>query len=203
VQPREELVGRAAAGDREALAELIARHGPSVRGGLSIPARWSALLTSEDVLQDAYAEALLHVGELAARSEEGFRAWLTAIAQNKLRDALRLLDADKRGGGRRAAEPASREESFSALGGQIEATTTTPSRHLARREMRPALERALERLPEAQSRAVRLYDLEGRAVGEVAAELGRSPGAVLMLRARAHRRLAELLEPDIGPASGA
>jgi DNA-directed RNA polymerase specialized sigma24 family protein len=38
-----------------------------------------------------------------------------------------------------------------------------------------------------------MYDLEGRPVQEVAQALGRSPGAVYMLRARAHRRLSEIM----------
>jgi DNA-directed RNA polymerase specialized sigma24 family protein len=38
-----------------------------------------------------------------------------------------------------------------------------------------------------------MYDLEGRSVQEVSASLHRTPGAVYMLRARAHRELAELL----------
>ena len=43
---------------------------------------------------------------------------------------------------------------------------------------------------------IRLYDLEGRPIAEVAAEMGRSSGAVHMLRARAHDRLRELLGPE-------
>ena len=38
-----------------------------------------------------------------------------------------------------------------------------------------------------------LYDIEGRSVQEVGAHLNRSPGAVYMLRARAHEQLAGLL----------
>jgi DNA-directed RNA polymerase specialized sigma24 family protein len=38
-----------------------------------------------------------------------------------------------------------------------------------------------------------MWDLEGHSVEEVAASLGRSPGAVYMLRARAHRQLAEIM----------
>jgi len=37
------------------------------------------------------------------------------------------------------------------------------------------------------------YDVEGRSIQEVGAHLNRSPGAVYMLRARAHEQLAGLL----------
>ena len=56
---------------------------------------------------------------------------------------------------------------------------------------------ALGSLPGDYEKVVRMYDLEGRPIGEVAAELGRSEGAVYMLRARAHDRLRE----QMGPAS--
>lgn len=55
------------------------------------------------------------------------------------------------------------------------------------------LERMLSRLPADYERVIRMYDLEGRGIEEVASELGRSSGAIYMLRARAHERLAGLL----------
>ena len=51
----------------------------------------------------------------------------------------------------------------------------------------------LERLPADYAAAIRMYDLEGREIGEGASELGRSTGAVHMLRARAHDQLGALL----------
>jgi DNA-directed RNA polymerase specialized sigma24 family protein len=51
----------------------------------------------------------------------------------------------------------------------------------------------LERMPPDYAGVIRHYDLEERPVAEVAAALGRSAGAVYMLRARAHDLLRELL----------
>ena len=46
-----------------------------------------------------------------------------------------------------------------------------------------------------------MYDLMGKPVAEVAAALGRSEGAVYLLRVRAHRRLADILgAKSRGPA---
>lgn len=56
---------------------------------------------------------------------------------------------------------------------------------------------ALARLPESYGRVVAEVDISERPVAEVAAELNKSPGAVHMLRSRAHARLRELLgEPE-------
>ncbi|HEY3242379.1 MAG TPA: sigma-70 family RNA polymerase sigma factor, partial [Phycisphaerae bacterium] len=52
---------------------------------------------------------------------------------------------------------------------------------------------AIGKLPADYAKVVRMYDLEGRSVAEVAAAVGRSEGAVYMLRSRAHDRLRELL----------
>jgi len=48
-------------------------------------------------------------------------------------------------------------------------------------------------LPPDYEKVVRLYDLQCKSAVEVAAELGRSEGAVYMLRARAHERLKQEL----------
>ena len=77
-------------------------------------------------------------------------------------------------------------------------TQTTPSGAAARAEGAARLKRAIGQLPEPYRRVVELFDLEERPMDEVAAALGRSPGAGYMLRARAHRHLADLL----GTASG-
>ena len=48
-------------------------------------------------------------------------------------------------------------------------------------------------LPPDYARTIQLYDLEDRSVEEVAAAMGRSAGAVFMLRTRALDRLRVLL----------
>ena len=73
---------------------------------------------------------------------------------------------------------------------------TTPSRIASRKERQAILDECLNRLPPDYQLVLRHYDLEGRPVSEVAGALERSPGAVFMLRARAHDRLRELL-PEV------
>lgn len=197
------LLERATAGDADALSTLLARHGPAVARAIyaDIGAPWRALLDAEDVMQVTYLEAFLHAEHIAARDGVGFAAWLRRIAQNNLRDALRELDRAKRPSPARRvhAGGGAGSDSHVALIEMLGATSATPSRHVAQREAVQVLDTLLQRMPPDYATVIRRYDLDERPVGEVAAELGRSAGAVYMLRARAHDLLRDLLlsETDI------
>ena len=104
-----------------------------------------------------------------------------------------MLEAETRGGNRQRIEPGANDESFAALYEVLGGTSTTASRQAARKEAKAALEKAIRRLPDTYVQVITMYDLEGRPLKEVARALNRTPGATSMLRARAHRRLAELM----------
>jgi len=187
----ETAIRRARAGDLEALAELLEAHSAGLRARLRarVPATHRALLDADDVLQVTWLEAFLQIERLAGDTPAAFSAWLTRIAENNLRDGVRELERDKRPDPRRRADPQAAEGLLEALRSQI----TSPSRAAAREEAARLLEAALAGLPDDYARVVRLYDLEGRSIEATAAELGRSNGAVHMLRQRAHDRLRERL----------
>ncbi len=191
-----DLQHRAARGDREALVELLEQTGPSIRKQLSpkLPKRWQALLTMDDVLQETYTDAFLDIAEFTPADGRSFERWLQAIAHNNLQGAIRMLDAEKRGGGgRKRLVPGDSDDSRWVLCQTLGLTRTTPSRVVARTEACVHLQKAIDQLPEDHRAVVRLYDLERHPVAVVCAALGRSPGAVFMLRARAHRKLRELM----------
>ncbi len=190
----DELLHRALGGDADALGALLQHHAPAVRRQLAgaIPRRWRPLMSIDDVLQQAFAEVFVGIGRFRDRGGQSFLGWLVTLARCTLIDGLRMLEADKRGGGRRQVFGVG-EESSVALYEMLGGNTSTPSRHAARGEATGAVRRAMESLPEAQRRLVELYDLQGMPVEAVAATLGRSVGAVYMMRARAHRALCQVL----------
>lgn len=194
----QELLDQARAGAQEAVAELLERHGPPVRAGLrgAIPARWQSLLSEDDVMQQTYADAVLGLEGFEPRGDGAFRGWLAALARHNLLDAIKWLEADKRGGRDRRRLEQPDEQSYAALWEHLAVTSATPSRSAARGEARGVLAAALEKLPPLYRRVIELYDLRGAPAEEVAAELNRSKGAVFMLRSRAHERLAGLLGPQ-------
>ena len=190
-----ELVHQAARGDADALSSLLERHGRLIRDRLAgqIPRRWRAALSADDIMQQTYIDAFVDMNRFVPNGKGSFPAWLSSLAKCNLVDAVRMLEADKRGGNRRRIDPTSRDESFTALHDLIGPTRSTPSRHAARDEACAVLQWAVQQLPETYRQIVELYDLEGQPVQEVAWKLKRSPGAVFMIRARAHRRLREIM----------
>ncbi|HVP73836.1 MAG TPA: sigma-70 family RNA polymerase sigma factor [Phycisphaerales bacterium] len=191
----DDLLANAIAGDDAALEQLLALHGPEVRRRLhgAIGERWQSALSLDDVMQEAYTDAFLNIRRFVAHNEDAFAAWLTTLARRNLIDAIRLLEAQKRGGQHRAVEPAGPDESCVALCERLCTTSSTPSRRAATAETCAALRRAMADLPPSYRTVVQMLDLDAQPVEAVASELGRSVGAVYMLRARAHRCLADLL----------
>ena len=195
------LLDRARDGDRDALGALLARVGPEVARGLEIAPTWRGMLDADDVMQVTYLEAFLQFDRFDPGRGTSFEAWLSRIARNNLLDAVRGL------GRRRRPQPRDRIGTAGVSGGTassvmllelLGATSTTPSRVAGTAEGVELLNRAIATLPEDYGRVVRLYDLEGGSIDAVAESMGRSRGAVHMLRARAH----DLLRERLGSASG-
>jgi len=199
------LLQRAVEGDVSALRVLLERHGGEVRARIAgrIDRRWQAYIDDDDVMQIAYIEAFLHIDQLVARDTTSFVAWLTRIAENALRDAIRGLSRLKRPDPMRRVEPNITADSYFTLLDCLGVTTTTPSREVVKKDAMGALESAIQHLPDDYRTAVRLYDLEGRSIADVASTMGRSEGAVHMLRGRAHDCLRKSLSSSAffsGPA---
>jgi len=184
----------AVAGDRDALGRLLERYGPAVAANLQIGARWRGSLDAGDVMQVSYIEAFLHISSFDVENAAAFPAWLTRIAKNNLRDGIRALEArGNRAEQRVEATPS--DDSCIGLLDLLVGSVSTPSTSMRNREACEQLHAALDQLPDDYASAVRLFDLEGRPIDEVAAALGRSTGAAYMLRQRAHDRLRTLLGP--------
>ena len=192
----DELVSQAVSGDTDALGALLREHGSTVRRRLNIASVWQGVLDTADVMQVTYIEAFLRIGQLTSQTTEAFVAWLTRIAENNLRDAIKELERAKRPDPRRRVRRGNPEESTITLLETLGCTTATASRHAANREALGLLETAVARLPDTYQKVICLFDLEDQAAHQVAKALGRSPGAVYMLRARAHDRLREVLGPE-------
>jgi RNA polymerase sigma factor (sigma-70 family) len=189
--PDDPRIARAVAGDADALTSLLQETAPRLRAQLSLDRRWQSVMDIDDVLQVTFLEAFLRIGAFEPGSPQAFFAWLRRIAENNLRDAVKGLEAAKRPPP--AIQPASAPDSGSSPSYALGVTSATPSRAAVGREHAQLLNTALDALPPDYATVIRRYDLEGREIQDVATALKRSPGAVHMLRARAHDRLRELL----------
>lgn len=194
----DDLLRAAVGGDRAALVALLQELSPPIRARIEgkIPAAMRPMLDADDVMQVTYSEAFLRLKRFTTGGAGAFAAWLGRLAENNLIDAVRAMEAAKRPDPRkRVGGGADSEASMVQLVELLGVTNTTPSRVMAKGEASGALLRAIDSLPEQYAKVVRLYDLAGKSVREVAAELGKSDGAIFMLRARAHERLRELMGP--------
>jgi RNA polymerase sigma-70 factor (subfamily 1) len=189
------LLTLATDGDTGALRTLLERHGARIWTEVDrdIGARWRSALDADDVMQVTYMEAFLRIRDLAARDAATFVAWLRRIAQNNLRDAIKELERKKRPNPAMRVHAPVGATSYVTLVEVLGANTNTPSRHVAQQEAADIIDEMLQRIPPDYAKVVKMYDLEGKPIGDVADAMNRSTGAVHMLRARAHERLRSLL----------
>ena len=178
---------------------MLRRTGPVARQRIEgkIATIWRSVLDADDIMQVTYMEAFLRISSFQHRPNDpagSFLAWISHIAENNLRDAIRELERAKRPNPRRRVQsPGTGDESYVALVELLGATMTTPSLHAQQGEIRSALDCALDRLPPDYAKVVRECDLRGIPAPEVAKAIGKSPGAVYMMIARAHDRLRDIL----------
>ncbi|MGE3108015.1 MAG: RNA polymerase sigma factor [Phycisphaerales bacterium] len=196
----EQLLARARAGDQESLIRLLEHLTPDLRRriALKMSGPWRSVIDEDDVLQVTFMEACTRLDRFTGGGASGFLAWLTKLADNNRIDAVRALEGAKRPAPSKrvgAAPSPNTDDSTFALIEMLGVTSATPSRQAAKGEMARFLDLALATLPAEYERVIRLYDLEGKDIADVAHALGRSEGAVYMLRARAHERLKESLGP--------
>lgn len=187
------LVEKAVGGDTEALTALLREHGPVVEKSLSVDRTLQGVLDAADVMQVTYLDVFFRIRTFDPHGNASFPTWLRRVAENNLKDAIRGLTRQKRPPPQNRLTPTNHEDSMVGLYDLLGMTSTTPSQQVGRQEICTLLDRAIAGLPEDYSRVIRLYDLEELPIGEVAQAMGRSAGAVHMLRARAHDQLRALL----------
>ena len=162
-----ELARRARAGDRDAFAELVARH----HATLLRCCRRMVGDAAADAAQDAVVTAMLSLDRL--RDDERFGAWLVGIGLNTCRALLR------------SPPP------LVALDG----AAPDPADVVAERELAGRVRAAIAALPRGQREAVTLFYLAGLTQAEAAEHLGIPPGAVKTRLHKARASLRVRLEP--------
>jgi RNA polymerase sigma-70 factor (ECF subfamily) len=192
----DDVVAKASGGDAEALEALLRQASTSLRTALTIDPRCRRSFDVEDVLQVTFLEAFLRIRSLEQPTVAAFHSWLRRIAENNLADAVRALGRQKRDAAARITHGSAGESSRTLLLAVAGEQSTASSRAQSAEQI-GRLRTAIGALPVSYRLVVEQVDLAERAVPEVAAAMGRSEGAVHMLRARAHDRLRELLKAGV------
>jgi RNA polymerase sigma-70 factor (ECF subfamily) len=125
------------------------------------------------VLQETLLQAYQAISHFTWRDEPSFVRWLQAIAENRIRDAVK---------GPRGAE-------VLQLPTDAKAEVVSPSRHAQRDERFDRLQRAIQRLNPDHRKVILLSRIEGLKVKEISRRMNRSESAVKSLLVRALREL--------------
>jgi RNA polymerase sigma-70 factor (ECF subfamily) len=201
----EELVERAAHGDRLAVEQLIDAHRDRLRRMVTIrmDPRLAARVDPSDVIQDAMVQASRRLDDYLKHRPLPFYPWLRKIAWECLVDLYhrhvtakkRTIDREQRLGMRLS------NRSTMDLGSIIARDQKSPSEALVQKELQRRLQEALDRLDCKDRDVLVMRHLEQLSVAEIAAVLGISEGAVKMRRFRAVQRLRDLLHDPSPPES--
>jgi RNA polymerase sigma-70 factor (ECF subfamily) len=160
---------------------------------LQLDARLQGKVDLSGVVQQTLLEAHRANAKTPDQGDDDLARWLRRILANNLRDEIRKLYSQARDVEREQAWEAAWESSSLRMEGWLAAQQSSPSQRALRNEELFRLAEALARLSEDQRRAVELHHLKGLALADVAAEMGRTKGAVAALLFRGLRELRELL----------
>jgi RNA polymerase sigma-70 factor (ECF subfamily) len=193
-----DLLRRAVAGDEGALEELLDAHLPGLRGFVRLHAGAELRRHEEstDLVQSVCREILRTRGRFEHPADNGFKRWLYATALRKIQSRAAYWRAARRDDAReRSFDDGAADRGLLACYGSM----CTPSAEVAGREEIARIERAFDRLPDEYREVITLCRIAGLPREDVAAHMGRTPGAVSTLLYRALRRLSELLDAPASP----
>ena len=171
-----DLVVRARLGDAVAFETLVRRH---YRSAFAVArSRVDSPMDAEDVVQDAFIKALERLDDC---DPEHFVGWFLTLVRNRAHNT-RIYEG-RRGG----ADP----EEIGLADGDDGA-----SRHVARAEVREALEKAIQTLSPVQREVLLLHDLDGLRHAEIASTVGVSVGMSRYHLMQARRQMRDELDRD-------
>jgi RNA polymerase sigma-70 factor (ECF subfamily) len=148
---------------------------------------------AEEVAQEAVLKAFVHLNEL--RSGDKFKSWLFLIVMNEARMRRRknhqhLFEA--------LDDEASETEDGILMPHQFADWRDVPSEAFEKKEIRIAVQRALDSLPSKYQEVFILRDVQHLSVAETAKVLGLSTPAVKTQLHRARLQMREQLAPLFG-----
>lgn len=184
-----ELIERTLAGDQNAFGLIVERFQRKIfRVALAIV---RDDVEADTVTQDTFIQAYTHLAKFEGRAE--LETWLTRIAINRSRDALRRRKFVSlfRGG----------DDDEQPLLEPVD-TRPDPEREIMSHQLRAAIERAERKLSTQQKIIFRLRHYEERSLEEIAAMLGLKSGTVRAHLFRAIHKVREELAAWAGKTRG-
>ena len=191
------LVALAQDGGESAMNQLCRIYGARVLWiiRLRMGAELRSKLESMDLVQDILMSALKDLGNFTYKTEGDFLRWLSRIAENRLRNQVQRLHANKRDIRKEVRLEGYRptlEDSFIAALDAVD--TTTPSAIMSKREDLDRLAKAIDALKPEYRKVIVQTKIEGLSYKEIGQQLGKSSEAVRKLVSRALEELIGIFE---------
>ena len=195
----EDLLVRAARGDREALAALWERHRKRLRQMIRVrlDRPLQGRVDPSDVLQEAYVDMAERLPEYVRDRTFPPYLWLRLVAGQRLMQIHRrhlgtaMRDAGREVSLHRGALP---QASTASLAAQLLGRFTTASEALVRAEARLQVQQALNQMEPIDREVIALRHFEELSNAETAEVLGISPQAASNRHLRALARLQAILK---------
>jgi len=156
--------------------------------------RLKCRMDASDVVQETFLEAHRDFGQCRGEGEAELVCWLRRILIRNIMDQAKRQGAQKRDFRRERSLEAELNRSGERLLDRLNASVSSPSRQLAKREQAVLLADALATLPSEYRDVIiyrNIYRWQFQQIGD---ELGKSAGAVRMIWLRALERLRNAME---------
>jgi len=176
----DDLIARAAGGDREAFSQVVLRDGARLRA--FVACRLADAEAAEDLAQEAFIVAYRHLAEFDLNQD--FFNWLRGIARNLVFNARR----------KRSREEAAREELLDQAADPVAAAQGDSS-------MLDALARCLGRVSGRLREFLHLRYDQDLELAEVASRLGMTVGSARVAHVRVLRGLRDCLKQSLSTES--
>jgi RNA polymerase sigma-70 factor, ECF subfamily len=182
-----QVITRVCAGERALFEILMRRYNQRVYRTVRAIVRNEGDV--EDVMQQTYVNAFLHLHQFEERSQ--FSTWLTRIALNEAFARLRRSHAGH-------AALAAVDE-----GPHLKAAQPDPERQAYARELRALIEQAINALPERYRLVFMLREIEGLSTSETSEGLGVGNDVIKTRLYRARAMLQRYVAERLGDEGGA
>jgi RNA polymerase sigma-70 factor (ECF subfamily) len=192
----QELLRQARSGEPGALEQLFARYQTYLRRiiEMRLDTAIRRRLDASDVLQETQMEATRRLADYMKREPVPFRLWLRQIAHDRLLKARRMhVGTHQRSIAREIPLP---DNSSLQLVRQLAASGSTPSQHIAKKELAGRVRRALGKLPDADREILLMRTFEKLSYEEIGYILGIEEAAANMRHVRALMRLSKILHDN-------
>lgn len=182
------MLDEARQGDPDALGRLLENYRGRLRAAADrrLGSGLRTRLDPSDVVQETFLKAGREFNRFVG-DDRAFLGWLLRILENHLADEVKY---DRRISRRRDLQGSLDALLRNAGSPALTSQAPSPSEGAARRERRLLLAEAVDRLPADYREVYQLRTVQHLPFEDVAGRMGRSPGAVRMLWARALERLS-------------